>query len=133
MNPNVLGTGWRFPIRPSAAGGLSYVTGEEEIAESIWLILGSAPRERPMLDSFGCAIQDYVFAPDNTTTRGEIANHVRKALTRWETRIDVLGVQVQTTPGAENTLLIKVEYRIRAVNSIHSLIYPFYLNERLSA
>ena len=36
-----LGTGWQFPIRVNPQGGLSFSSGEQNIAESIWLILAT--------------------------------------------------------------------------------------------
>ena len=30
---------------------------------------------------------------------------------------------------AQNTLLIAVDYRIRANNSVRNIVYPFFLNE----
>ena len=51
--------------------------GDREIEESIRLILGTAPGERPMRPEFGCAIHDYVFAPADAGTAGLIAYEVR--------------------------------------------------------
>ena len=41
---------------------------DEEIAESMRLILGTSPGERPMRPDFGCPIHDHVFAPADATT-----------------------------------------------------------------
>ena len=124
-----LGTGWKFPLRVNARGGLSLSSGEEDIQESIWVILATAPRERQMRPRFGCGIHDYVFAPNSATTRGDIAHQVRAALTEFEPRIDLLDVRVETSPEEQNKLLIHVEYRIRSTNAFHNLVYPFYIQE----
>jgi phage baseplate assembly protein W len=132
MTSNVrdfLGTGWKFPVYPNPRGGLSFSSGEQDIQEAIWIILSTAPGERQMRPQFGCGIHDFVFAPNNPATRGAIAHQVHAALTRWEPRIDVLDVRVASSPDEQNTLLIRVDYRIRANNAFHNLVYPFYIRE----
>lgn len=125
-----LGTGWKFPIRVNGRGGLSYVTGEQSVAEAIWIILSTPPNTRVMVPEFGCGIHDYVFAPNNVNTMATINQEVQKALLRWEPRIDVLDVRTENPPETPNTLLIHVDYRIRANNAFHNLVYPFFVNER---
>ncbi len=129
MASDILGTGWKFPIKPNARGGLSYSPGEQSIQESIWMILSTAPGERQMRPSFGCGVHEYVFAPNSVATRGSIAHQVNEALTRYEPRIDVVNVQVDTGPDEENLLLIRIDYRIRANNAYQNLVYPFFINE----
>jgi len=127
-----LGVGWKFPVRVNARGGLSLSSNEEDVQEAIWIILSTARGERQMLPKFGCDIHDYVFAPNNTITRGNIAHAVRQALTRWEPRIDVLDVSIDdSTP--PNMLLIRVDYRIRANNTLYNMVYPFFLQEGTGA
>jgi phage baseplate assembly protein W len=128
-----LGTGWSFPIRVNPRGGLSFSSAEQDIEEAIWIVLGTAPGERQMLPEFGCGIHDYVFAPLNSATIGSIAHQVREALTTWEPRIELLDVRVGSAPGEPNKLLIRVDYRVRANNAMHNLVYPFYIREGAGA
>lgn len=124
-----LGRGWRFPVRLDGRGGLAYSEGEESIAEAIWIILGTPPRTRVMEPEFGCGIHDYVFAPNNPNTLALVTREVQSALTRWEPRIDVLDVRAVSHPEEPNLLEISVDYRVRANNAMHNLVYPFYINE----
>jgi phage baseplate assembly protein W len=129
----ILGTGWKFPIRIDARGGFAYSAGEQLIQEAIWIILGTALNERHLLPRFGCGIHELVFAPNSPGTRGAIADQVRLALTRWEPRIDVLDVAVEAVPpemATSNQLLIRVNYRIRSTNTVQNLVYPFYIEEQ---
>ena len=123
-----LGVGWKFPLRINARGGFSFARYEEDVQEAIWIILSTARGERQMLPNFGCGIQDYVFAPNTATTWGQIAHEVRLALTRWEPRIDLLDVTVDSATEA-NMLLIRLDYRIRSNNALYNLVYPFFLKE----
>ncbi|MFC4260977.1 GPW/gp25 family protein [Marinobacter lacisalsi] len=126
------GTGWKFPVRVNARGGLSWVSGSQSIEESIWLILSTPLKSRVMEPRFGCGIHQYLFAPNDTNTRALIIRAVQQALLKWEPRIDLLDVRGETTPGEPNHLLIHVDYRIRANNAFHNLVYPFYINEGLA-
>jgi phage baseplate assembly protein W len=127
--PSFLGRGWRFPVKPDGGGRLSYVSGDEEIRQSVWLILTTAQRERVMREEFGCGVYDLVFDANTAALHGLVQENIKAALTRWEPRIDVLGVRAESTPDQRNLLLIHVDYRIRANNSIFNLVYPYYLLE----
>ena len=124
-----LGQGWRFPVRVNASGGLDWSNESRAVEEAIWIILSTPRRSRIMVPGFGCAIHDYVFAPNNASTRARVASDVRGALVRWEPRIDVLNVFARSEPGADNTLLVSIDYRIRANNAARNLVYPFHLQE----
>ena len=57
-----------------------------------------------------------------------LRQRVEEALVDWEPRIDVDTVKVSAVPD-EGKVLIEARYRVRANNSNHNLIYPFYLEE----
>ena len=124
-----LGQGWAFPVRVNARGGLDWSAGAQSIDEAIWIILATPRRSRIMEPEFGCGLHDYVFAPNNSNTRAIITSEVRNALIRYEPRIDVLAVKAEPQIDTQNTLLITVDYRIRANNSVRNIVYPFFLNE----
>lgn len=132
MTPQFLGKGWEFPVRP-VSGHLRLIEGADKISQSIELILGTAPGERPMRPEFGCGIHELVFQANTSTLHAVIQANVEEALQRWEPRIDVLEVRV--TPQASvsgdhpNQLEIAIDYRIRANNARNNLVYPFFLNE----
>jgi phage baseplate assembly protein W len=129
MVQDFLGRGWSFPVKPALGGRLAFVGGEEMIRQSIWIILSTAPGERQMRPEFGCGIHDLVFEPNTAALRGIVQAKVRDALTRWEPRIDVVEVRVETPPEARNHLLIRIDYRVRANNAFFNLVYPFFINE----
>lgn len=128
-SPSFLGTGFRFPIRVDGTGALGWSRENDAIRESIWIVLSTPKRSRVMRPEFGCGIHDFVFAPNTVATHALIISEVRAALTRWEPRIDVLDVRATAQREAPNTLLIELDYRIRANNASHNVVYPFYLNE----
>ncbi len=128
-NRDILGTGWKFPVRINGRGGFSLSGGEQDVAEAIWIILTTRRGERIMRPEFGCGLNDYVFAPNNAATRGAIAYQVQQGLTQWEPRIDLMDVRVEADPDRPNLLHISIDYRIRANNALHNLVYPFFLQE----
>jgi phage baseplate assembly protein W len=122
-----IGKGWAFPLRTDATGSIALVAGDREISESIRLILGTAPGERPMRPEFGCAIHDLVFAPADAATAGEIAYAVRKSLEYWEPRITLDDVIVDFSSSDDGTLYIDIRYRLRDTNDPRNLVFPFYV------
>jgi phage baseplate assembly protein W len=127
MSEEFIGAGWAFPMRVDSSGGIALVRRERELEESMRLILGTAPGERPMRPEFGCGIHDYVFAPADATTAGRIAYDVRAALDRWEPRVDIVDVEVGFDPEVEATLFIDITYSIRGTNDRRNLVFPFYV------
>jgi len=126
VSEEFIGSGWGFPVRTDAVGGIALVSREREIEESVRLILGTAVGERPMRPEFGCRIHEYVFAPADATTAGLIAYDVRVALGRWEPRIAVGDVQVTPDADDPSTLYITVDYTISYSNDPRNLVFPFY-------
>lgn len=127
MSWEFVGSGWAFPLRTNATGSFALVSREQEIVESIRLVLATAPGERPMRPEFGCGIHEFVFAPADDTTAGRIAAEVRRALERWEPRIEVDDIDVSFDEVDAGTLYIEVRYQVRATNDPRSLVFPFYL------
>lgn len=128
MEPHFLGSGWAFPAAPKDQK-VARISGEDCVAQSIAIILGTAKGERVMRPDFGCGIHELVFEPDTAATRRQLAEEVRTALVRWEPRIAVRDVTVTVHPETPSALLIDVAYEIRATQSQFNLVYPFYLQQ----
>jgi phage baseplate assembly protein W len=127
MSGDFIGRGWAFPVRTDATGSIALVGREQELAESIRLILGTAPGERPMRPEFGCAIHDEVFAPADATTAGRVGYDVRAALQRWEPRIDVTAVDVDYDQADFGVMYVDITYTERETNDRRNLVFPFYV------
>lgn len=124
-----LGRGWAFPTRPAPSGEVSLVEFEEDIRQSIRIILGTNPGERVMRPDFGAGLNALVFEPVNTTTMALVQHRVELALVTWEPRINLQRVLVSTAPQERNLLLIEINYQVRDTNTFYNLVYPFYLLE----
>jgi phage baseplate assembly protein W len=129
VNEQIIGRGMAFPVKPSPAGSLDMAGGGDKIRQSVAIILGTAAGERQMRPDFGCGIHDLVFQANTALLRNAVQDKVKRALTRWEPRIDVLDVRAETQADTRNYLLIRIDYRIRANNAFYNLVYPFFINE----
>jgi phage baseplate assembly protein W len=130
MATDFLGKGWSFPVDVDDRHRITMSEDEDNIRDSIWIILATAPGERVMRPDFGCGIHRLVFAVDDAATRGSAAREVRQALVLWEPRIDVLDVGVETKYFSQ--LLITISYRVRTTNNVFNLVFPFYLQGGIS-
>jgi hypothetical protein len=124
-----LGRGWAFPVVAGRAGRIQYAEREQSIEQAVEIILGTSPGERVMRPEFGCGIWELVMEPNTAQLHGRVQTRVRDGLVRWEPRIDVLDVRVESPPEQKNVLLIRIDYRVRANNAFYNLVYPFFLQE----
>lgn len=124
-----IGSGWAFPLRVNARGGLALARREQDVDESIRIILSTPVGERRMRPRFGCGVHDLTFATNDPATHGLIRYHVLQALAQWEPRIELRedGVRVRTDPDEPSRVLVEIDYAIRATNQRRNLVYPFYL------
>ncbi len=127
MAGEFIGSGWAFPLRTTATGGIALVSGEKEIEEAITLILSTSFGERPMRPEFGCGIHDYVFASADATTAGLISYEVKRSLARWEPRIEVTDVIISLDQANNGILYIDIKYAIKGTNDPRNLVFPFYM------
>jgi len=126
MRDEFIGTGWAFPTGVDAGGGIALVTGHTELVQAMRLILATYPGERPMRPEFGSRLRDYVFRSATPDTVAELADEVRRALLRWEPRVDVESVDVAPDPDDPSLLYIDIRYAPKATNDRRNLVFPFY-------
>ncbi len=122
-----LGVGVGFPVRLTSEQTLESAIYEEDIRQAIRIILGTNPGDRLMRPDFGAGLDQFIFEPVNTATMAQVKTRVEEALIDWEPRIVIDEVNVSADPSERNSLLIEVQYRVRATDSRQNLVYPFYL------
>lgn len=134
MDIPFLGSGISFPISiDKEKRDLAISEAEENIRQSIWIILSTARGERIMRTDFGCGIYELIFESISQTTAGRITEAVRESLLRWEPRIDVRDVQVTFESNSEGQKVnLLIDYQVRATNNAFNLVYPFYLDRATS-
>jgi uncharacterized protein len=122
-----LGAGLAFPLGVDEEGKVRMNRLEDQVRQSILLILRTAKGERVMRPDFGCGLQPLVFSPAQATTAALVEHEVRQALIRFEPRIEGVEVKARLDPGAGETLFIHIRYRVRQTDTTFNLVYPFYL------
>ncbi|MGB5775940.1 MAG: GPW/gp25 family protein [Sedimenticolaceae bacterium] len=133
MDNDFLGRGWIFPLLPDATGALGYREGEQNIAQSLRILLGTALGERVMRPAFGTRAPRLVFAPGSLRNLRLLEDSIREAITLFEPRVDIEEVAAETEDGAENRVLVNIVYRVRRTNSRENLVFPFYLDQLQAA
>ena len=127
-----LGKGWRFPVAINLTGGISSSAYEENIRESIFIILGTATGERLNRPEFGCEIHELMFAPNNPMTAALAQHYCEEALFKWEPRIENVTVRARPSESEPNRLDVRISYLISDTNDERNLVYPFYLKQQES-
>jgi phage baseplate assembly protein W len=110
---NTKDVGWKFPVKTDlATGRIKTSSYEDDVAESIKIILLTKKGERMMRPDFGCNISRYMFDILDITTLKQIELEIEEAIKKWEYRIDNLQVQVQEDSENEGRLIINVQYNL---------------------
>jgi phage baseplate assembly protein W len=122
-----LGKGLRFPVSVNLNGGVSSSAYEENVRQSIFIILGTAPGERLNRPDFGCRIHDLMFAPNNDITAALAEVYCEEAIYKYEPRVEHLTVRALANSDQPNRLDIRIEYIIAGKNDKRNLVFPFYL------
>ncbi|MDG1331960.1 MAG: GPW/gp25 family protein [Crocinitomicaceae bacterium] len=125
-----LGRGWSFPTTfVKTNREVTMESGEDDIKQSLEILLGTTPGERIMHPDFGCNLKDYLFQPMSTTLKSIVQDIVKTAIVKFEARIDLLSINLNTEQELDGVLLIEINYTVRATNSRSNYVYPFYLEE----
>jgi phage baseplate assembly protein W len=122
-----LGEGVAFPLGVDGAGRIIMNRLEDQVRQSIRLILSTARGERVMRPELGGGMEASVFDPASPATAAVVRHEVKETLTRFEPRIEVLDVDVDIQDGERNVLLVTLTYRVRRTDTVFNLVYPFYL------
>jgi uncharacterized protein len=123
-----LGSGWAFPPR-FINQTTHMVKAEADIQESLYILLATAPGERVMQPTYGCALKLYVFDNIDESAVAVMKDTISKAILFFEPRVVVETIAVTDLDPLEGKISINVYYRVRATNNRYNLVYPFYFNE----
>lgn len=122
-----IGRGWRFPIVPDAGGGLGYVDGDENVGQSLYLLLSTGWGERVMRPRFGTDARELVFAPGSQANLTALESSIRDAVRDYEPRVVLTDVTVTPDPEEPERVDVEVTYTVRRTNTRDSIVFPFYL------
>lgn len=130
MDKSFLGSGWGFPPAFSTkSASVRMVAGEEDIDESLRILMATKPKERVMQPAFGCGLQSLVFENIDENSLSLIKDTILRAVLFFEPRIDLEDIEIDKEHSYDGVLYINLIYRVRATNTRSNLVYPFYLRE----
>ncbi|MBS6397826.1 MAG: GPW/gp25 family protein [Clostridiales bacterium] len=125
-----LGRGFAFPpeVDP-VTGRFVMAESEEDIRQSIYIILMTRKGERAMLPEFGCNLQEYIFDIPDAAFERRLIREVEDALVDFEPRIRNVSVSVDKRKLSDGVVYLNIDYYIRATNNPNNLVFPYYLEE----
>ncbi|MCL4499269.1 MAG: GPW/gp25 family protein [Chloroflexi bacterium] len=123
----IFGRGISFPPRLGSDGRIAWSEGEDNIRESIRIILLTEMRERLRLPIFGGGLRQFLFEPNTVATRHAIQDRITKVLAAWEPRIQIDAVNVDADPSDEESAVATITYKLVATQTLERVT----LNVRL--
>lgn len=124
-----LGTGWSFPPEFSKHGAVRMVSAEEDIRQSLLILLLTNPGERVLQPSYGCGLKSQVYENINEGTITALKDTITRAVLFFEPRVKLEQIDADQSRCLEGFLGLTLVYRIISINTRHNLVYPFYFRE----
>ncbi len=109
-------TDWKFPIEYSG-GKVQMNPLEQDIRQSLFLLLNTRRGERVMRPNYGCNLSQFAFESVNYSLLTRIQSEVLGAIKLYEPRVDNVTVTIDNSSKSElsaETLIINIGYTIRA-------------------
>ena len=129
MPDSFLGTGWAFPPQfNKSSGNVQMLSDEDDIHNSLQVLLSTRVGERIMQPAYGCNMDVLLFEPIDEALTTYIKDLVFTAIYYFEPRVNPENVSLVTSD-LEGIVLVSVEYTTRSTNSRHNLVFPYYLDE----
>lgn len=130
MDNNFLGRGWSFPPVFYAGGAdVAMVSGEEDIKQSLKVLLSTSLNERIMNSGFGCELSRFLFEEVDQSMINGLRGAVSDAILKEEARIQVEEIAIRDSGTENGLLIISIDYLVRTTNNRYNLVYPYYINE----
>ncbi|OVE80894.1 hypothetical protein BVY04_04690 [bacterium M21] len=124
-----LGTGWSFPPRfIKGADCVLMVSEEEDIQESMHLLLNTSVGERFLRPDYGCDVRNYVYETMNMTLETYLTDLIQTAILFHEPRIHFDSIDVNEREDVDGLDII-IKYTVRSTNTRSNYVYPFYKDE----
>lgn len=125
-----LGRGWSFPPEFSREESpLKLVGGEDDIRQSLIILLSTYVGERVYRKNYGAGLREFQFEQMDLTQETLLIRFLEKKILLFEPRIRVNTIRTDHTREKEGVLQIEIDYTVRLSNSSQNLVYPYYLNK----
>ena len=123
-----LGAGMKFPPQVNKATGRFMLSSKEEnVKESIYLILMTQKTERFMRPEYGSSILSYAFADTGETMLALMQQELEEDILKNEPRVDDVTIRIDAQ-SRSGCLIIYIDYRLRGSSIRDNMLFPFYLS-----
>ncbi len=103
--------GWKFPIQlDEVTGKIKTVEDNENIKQSIKVILDTQKSERKIVPSFGSNVRSYMFEVVDPIFISDIKRSVQSAIETWQKHINDLNVSVKASNGSVAKVEVNIDY-----------------------
>lgn len=125
-----LGVGWKFPIEFKTANrGVSMLSGEELIKNSLDVLFSTNAGERVMQPEYGSELDHFLFENLSKGVITYLQARISDAVLFCEPRIIVNDIEVAPVQNNPALIEIRIDYTIPVTNSRYNYVYPYYINE----
>lgn len=130
MDATFLGRGWSFPPTFHDQGrSIRMVDAEDDIRQSLLVLLSTRLGERVMRPTFGWRRDSLVFEPIGTSFASFLRREVEKAVLFFEPRVELNTVRFERLADRQGIVDMRLDYTVRATNTRNNLVFPFYVDE----
>lgn len=120
-----ISNGWAFPISVDIYGGIKLSSDEQNIEESIKIILETSLGEMISEPNFGSRLSSLMFAPCTVSTIRMAEEYVFTALRKFEPRISVKSVKGVKNPDIPTAVDLQIDYDIPYLRASEKTSYQF--------
>lgn len=122
-----LGRGWSFPPEFGQEDPpLKTVCNEEDIRQSLIILLSTHVGERVYRREYGAGLRNFQFEEMDLTQETLLIEFLKKKILLFEPRVQTKHIRLDRSREPEGVLLIQIDYLILQSNSRSNLVYPFY-------
>ena len=124
--------GWSFPLEiDETTGKIKTTTLEDDIKQSILILLHTQKGERLYHSDYGCDLQRFMFEPIQSSLKKNIQKEIENCIKKWEKRVSSVIVNIFESAEQYTTLIVQIQYYIEQTEQWQTWQYAFDLIESL--
>ena len=103
--------GWKFPVQiDKKTGRIMTVEDNENIKQSVRIILGTQKYERKIYPGCGTDLRAFMFEIIDPTLISTLKSSIKSSLDTWEEHIESLNIGVIASAGTVSKLEVSIDY-----------------------
>lgn len=103
--------GWKFPIKVNEdTGKIETVENNENVKQSVRLILETQQYERKIFPTFGTNLRSFMFEVVNPQFISSLKKAIDSSLRTWEEHIEDMNVSVKASSGMVSVVEANIDY-----------------------